>query len=583
MSNAPTKIKDSGISKSIVNYRISRAWSQAYLAKKLGVSRVTIARWENGASQPSTLAMMQLQELIGTEENLIVKAINPTNEKGAPLKTHSSNKKEANILTHSPYVLNGPKDQNIFHSKLIEMQRPRKKADWNIYKKRLSLVQSVNGEPTAQYLLEAPTISSKSWNSNYGPHGWHRYVGRFPPHLVRALINRFEATSEDIICDPFMGSGTTIVEARLLGIPSIGIEVCPLSCLISRTKSTFPENVTELYSIVDSLDNFYHKHTTAFTQKNPHSFEHEKVLTRKGNNIARFANIERWFTPEALLGVSIVTEFATQYKGYSQDLILTALSAKMRSIGNIDVDVIRAEYSKKPRKDVDVLRLVRGQLLKMLGDIEATIQTHKDLVADKKTVHIKENSVLEAEIPKGSISHIITSPPYGVESLSYLRTHLLSYRTLGHFLKIDPYEFSKKVIGSEYLSKEIPDATSLSVSKISKTYRNFFSKISDSEKPKNFQIRVGMMMHFFQDMNDLVEKFQYWVKPGGNVAFVVGNKRIEDEVIPTDSIISEIFKANGFKLEEVLGHKLKTNNSNSKVPWQDKIIDQEFTMIFKRI
>src|SRR5258706_10657137 len=141
MSNALTKIKDSGLSKSIVNYRISRAWSQAHLAKKLGVSRVTIARWENGASQPSTLAMMQLQELIGTEENLIVKAINLTNEKGVSLKTRSSNKKETNILTHSPYVLNGPKDQNIFHSKLIEMQRPRKKADWNIYKKRFSLVQ----------------------------------------------------------------------------------------------------------------------------------------------------------------------------------------------------------------------------------------------------------------------------------------------------------------------------------------------------------------------------------------------------------------------------------------------------------
>ena len=153
---------------------------------------------------------------------------------------------------------------------------------------------------------------------------------------------------------------------------------------------------------------------------------------------------------------------------------------------------------------------------------------------------------------------------------------------MGYFLKTDPYEFGSKVIGSEYLPKNEPDLLNLSVSKVSKTYREFFKRIYKEDENKTYKIRVGMMMHFFQDMENIAERFNLWVKPNGKIAFVVGNKRIGDDLIPTDVIIKEIFESKGLKLEEVLEHKLKTNNSNSKVPWQDRIIDQEFTMIFKK-
>ncbi len=232
---------------------------------------------------------------------------------------------------------------------------------------------------------------------------------------------------------------------------------------------------------------------------------------------------------------------------------------------------------------MDVLRLVRNHLLKMVSDIDNSVVSHHKTIGSPSSVTLKETSVLNANLSEGSVSYIITSPPYGVESLSYLRTHLLSYRTLGSFLKTDPYAFGKKVIGSEYLPKSAPDVLDLSVSKVSKTYRRFFKEIYSSENSKNSQIRINMMMHFFQDMEDVAKKFNFWVKRGGKIAFVVGNKRIEDNVIPTDVIISEIFATQNLKLERVLAHKLKTNNSNSKVPWQDRIIDQEFVMIFNRV
>lgn len=55
-------------------------------------------------------------------------------------------------------------------------------------------------------------------------HDWYRFVLSFPPHLVRKYLNEFEVTSDDLVLDPFCGTGTTVVEAKLRGIPSVGLE-----------------------------------------------------------------------------------------------------------------------------------------------------------------------------------------------------------------------------------------------------------------------------------------------------------------------------------------------------------------------
>jgi hypothetical protein len=69
------------------------------------------------------------------------------------------------------------------------------------------------------------------------------------------------------------------------------------------------------------------------------------------------------------------------------------------------------------------------------------------------------------------------------------------------------------------------------------------------------------------------------MKSGGCVAFVIGNKRLGEHIIPANEIIAQLFTANGFELHEALAHKLKTNNSNSQVPWQERIIQNEYIVI----
>jgi DNA modification methylase len=72
--------------------------------------------------------------------------------------------------------------------------------------------------------------------ADHAAHNWYRFVLSFPPHLVRDYLQRFGVTSEHRVLDPFCGTGTTIVECKKLGIPSVGVEANPMAHFAGRVK-----------------------------------------------------------------------------------------------------------------------------------------------------------------------------------------------------------------------------------------------------------------------------------------------------------------------------------------------------------
>src|SRR6266536_6227350 len=81
-----------------------------------------------------------------------------------------------------------------------------------------------------------PDLNFDSHNTLYATHGLHAYAAKCPPQLARYGL-RYYSRSGDTVLDPMAGSGTTLVEARLMGRHSRGYDIDPLACLIARVKA----------------------------------------------------------------------------------------------------------------------------------------------------------------------------------------------------------------------------------------------------------------------------------------------------------------------------------------------------------
>lgn len=67
-------------------------------------------------------------------------------------------------------------------------------------------------------------------------HDFYNYPARFSPLLIREIILQF-SNEGDLILDPFMGGGTTLIEAKLLNRNSIGFDISTLSSFLAKVKS----------------------------------------------------------------------------------------------------------------------------------------------------------------------------------------------------------------------------------------------------------------------------------------------------------------------------------------------------------
>ena len=71
----------------------------------------------------------------------------------------------------------------------------------------------------------------------YSTHSYFRYYGKFPPVIPKRLLRDYPVAANQYVLDPFAGCGTTLVEARLAGVNSIGIDINPLGALAGRVKT----------------------------------------------------------------------------------------------------------------------------------------------------------------------------------------------------------------------------------------------------------------------------------------------------------------------------------------------------------
>ncbi len=101
-------------------------------------------------------------------------------------------------------------------------------------------IELVGGtEAERKALGSALSVRSDEESTQAHVHGFHSYPARLHPLTARRLIEGLSAPGARVL-DPFCGSGTVLVEARLLGRAALGVDVNPLAIELSELKTNGP-------------------------------------------------------------------------------------------------------------------------------------------------------------------------------------------------------------------------------------------------------------------------------------------------------------------------------------------------------
>ena len=73
-------------------------------------------------------------------------------------------------------------------------------------------------------------------DTSYATHGFHKYPAKFIPQLAKRCIEENTKINE-VVCDPFMGCGTTLIESLVSGRKTVGVDINPVAYLISKVKT----------------------------------------------------------------------------------------------------------------------------------------------------------------------------------------------------------------------------------------------------------------------------------------------------------------------------------------------------------
>lgn len=311
----------------------------------------------------------------------------------------------------------------------------------------------------------------------------HPYPAKFIADIPRTFINNFQIPRNTAILDPFCGSGTTLVESQKAGIPSFGIDLNPIACLISKVKtSRIPNNIETVTRKVIKI---------ASTINNPEM-----------NSIP---NLDHWYKKEIQISIARILnsiDLVGDKKCY--DILKLALSAILVRISNQESDTRYAAIEKK----IDASDVIKYFIVSVNKIIKALSLRSWSLLVPSKIIE-GDTLKIKKDVFRMPIGMVITSPPYP-NAYEYWLYH--KYRMW--WLGFDPIAVKQSEIGAR---------------------AHFFNKNHHTEDNFYFQMKKTF---------DLIDSI---LIKNGFVCIVIGRSKIHGKIINNAGIIENIAHNIGYQ------------------------------------
>lgn len=409
-------------------------------------------------------------------------------------------------------------------------------------------------------------------------HSMIRYPAVMVPNMQGEIFDIILKNDDSIsnVLDPFMGSGTILVEGLLRGLDVYGIDINPLSYLAVAVK-LYKYNNQKLKEKAISL----------ITQ-----IKDSKIRCKNYD----FDNIDKWYTKDVIKQLSkirfcILKETDLKYRQF----FWLTFAEITKQADNSRTSTFKLHIKEKEIIDnwhYNCIDAFSDKLFENINAVEEFANKTRTNHINKK-ISIKYGDSLKILsdrriIRDNSIDLIITSPPYGdnATTITYGQFSVLSLKwipisdinndldeeSIKTLSKID----SDSLGGHKYTDNSIVSST---VFKYSESFSNVYKELcKDNKKDK-----ARKVASFFIDIERIIILLHRVVKPNKYMVFTVGNRHVNKKEVPFDEILSSIAENYGFKvIYDFRRNIIKNKNYTDSKAQNYKTIKKETIIVLQK-
>lgn len=335
-------------------------------------------------------------------------------------------------------------------------------------------------------------------------HSIHPYPAKFPPQLPRRILQDFSKPG-DLVLDPFCGSGTTLVEARLRGVNAIGVDINGLACLISKVKATpiSLDQYAELCRFIQSIEDV--------------SFQWS-MGARTPIKVKDFDGLSHWFQKNVAEEITLVLYRIEELADNDlKDFLRVVLSSIIVRVSNQESDTRFAAIDKN---------IPDGFCLTLFTE-RTKVYLEKLMEFSTSVTQVSSVQVFNADarnlsfLSDSSIDLIVTSPPYA--------------NTYDYYLY---HKFRKK-----WLDLDVQFAQ----------YNEIGSRREFSSLKKSPEKWLTDLRQCFSEMSRVLKR--------GSLAFVViGDSVINNVILRMDQEIARFSPSTGLTVRHIVSSELANHS-----------------------
>jgi DNA modification methylase len=371
-------------------------------------------------------------------------------------------------------------------------------------------------------------------DSGYASHNLHAFAAKFPPQLPRTFIRGLTSAGE-IVLDPMVGSGTTIVEALLEGRRGIGLDLDPLASQLSHVK-TMPLDVDDLrragYGVLSRANALLSDKETI----------EQHLAQQFGKRTREF--IDYWFLPTTqrelmalVLAIRDVTDPPVR-----RFLELTFSSIIVTKSGGVSLarDLAHTrphlDKNKVPKNALEQFRLRLSKNLESIAQLKTNDVPAVILAGDARSMPLADSTV----------DLIVTSPPYA-NAIDYMRAHKFSLVWLGESVA-SLSELRAKYIGSERVGDSPADGA------LPARPEAIIQTLAERDAKK-----ATILRKYFAEMRLVLAEMHRVLCGDSTAIVVVGPSTMRGLKVPTHDCMADIAAGVGFEVVGVVGRILDRN------------------------